>query len=106
MEKNVKRDYFYFRSGFIHRIRRIDIDEAIELSDEEIEELKDEMSNGNLEKFKILKEFWIFLTENENRTPFDFQKFFDAKCAEKRRIYGAMERNGQKPKYERKTYTQ
>lgn len=58
--------YFYFRNGLLHI--RYTVDRCIELSESEVKELKEKLSEKPSYKQKILKDAWKMYTELMCRT--------------------------------------
>ena len=83
-----KKEYFYLRSGKLHRV--IPTDFAVDLS-EDIK-LKEDIARNPGSKSEILSGFWAFLTRTVGKKPYNFDEFMDSYCAKKR---GEMEAKGQ-----------
>lgn len=78
------RVYYYLRSGFLHRVEKVEQDKAIELSKDENERLKDKITQNPADKWNTLREAWDFFGKAVGKKPIDFKPYLDKKCAEKR----------------------
>ena len=76
------KEYFYLRSGKLHRV--VPTDFAVDLSGDEDRRLKDDIARNPGGKAEILSVFWAFLTKTVGRKSYNFDEFMDSYCSRKR----------------------
>lgn len=86
------KDYYYIRSGYLHYVHRVD--DAIKLTETEDKQIKQEIAAMPSDKKEVLENLWNNLMENDKDRCFNFSKFLDKKCDEKREYYRTLENEG------------
>ena len=76
------KEYFYLRSGKLHRV--VPTDFAVDLSEYEDRRLKEDIANNPGGKAGILCGFWAFLTKTVGRKSYNFDEYMDSYCSRKR----------------------
>ena len=58
--------YYYLRNGFLHV--RYTVDRAVELSESEVQQIKNELEKNPYDKQGVLADSWNFLTKTAGKT--------------------------------------
>lgn len=81
------KEYFYLRSGKLHRV--VPTDFAVDLSGDEDRRLKEDIARNPGSKAEILSGFWSFLTRTVGKKSYNFDEFMDSYCERKRKAMKA-----------------
>ena len=74
--------FYYLRSGVLHHVYPVDY--AVNLSEDEDRQIKEELNKEPYNKQEILEKYWSFLTRTAGKKSYDFVSYMDKKCALKR----------------------
>lgn len=77
------KDYYYLRSGILHK--KYVVDEAVQLSKDEEDRIKEEMRKNPAMKQDVYERHWSLYAKVMGRKTFRFKEWFDGYCDEKRR---------------------
>lgn len=87
MEKN--KTYYYMRNGLLHR--KYTVDEAVELSENEVLNIKNEFAKAPFNKQEILERQWELQVNLNGKKILDGVEEVNRRIEEARKYYGGIE---------------